>query len=220
MRKRNTDITRREFVKAAGFGSLLAGAGSGPFFLFPERAQAAQKTLRILQWKHFVPGYDQWFDEVFAASWGQKHDMKVVVDHVPIEKLREQAAAEVAAHAGHDLVMFLSPPAVYESEVIYHREIYRGLRHQCGKTIALSHKSTFNPLTKKYFAFSDSYIPAPLNWSRDVWLEVGLPFGPIDYETLRSGAHNIRRAHNIPCGCGLAEEWTSNIALQALLGPC
>src|SRR5260370_19402538 len=113
MRKRNTDITRREFLKATGFGALLAGAGSGPFFLFPERAQAAQKTIRILQWNHIVPGYDKWFDEVFAASWGQKHDMQVVVDHVPIEKLREQAADEETAHASHALHMFLSPPSVY-----------------------------------------------------------------------------------------------------------
>src|SRR5260370_11680067 len=132
MRKRNTDITRREFLKATGFGALLAGAGSGPFFFFPERAQAAQKTLRILQWKHFFPGYDKWFYEVFAASWGQKHDMKVVVDHVPIEKLRQHAAAEVAAHPGHDLVMLPSPPAVYEGEVIDHRDIYLELRHQLG----------------------------------------------------------------------------------------
>ncbi len=217
MRRRHTNISRREFLKATGFGALLAGAGSGPFFLFPERAQATRKTLRILQWRHFVPSYDKWFDEVFAAGWGQKHDMKVIVEHVPLEKLREQAASEVAMQKGHDLVMFPFPPAVYENEVIDHREIYRELRHQWGETIEFAHKSTFNPLTKKYFAFSDSYIPAPLNWSKDVWLEVGLPFGPVDYETLRSAGQAIRKAHNIPCGFGLAEEWNSNIALHALL---
>ena len=28
------------------------------------------KTLRILQWSHFVPGYDRWFDEVYTKEWG------------------------------------------------------------------------------------------------------------------------------------------------------
>src|SRR6516225_8667519 len=136
MNSRNeTRISRRDFLKMA----TALGASIGPFFLFPERAQAARKTLRILQWKHFVPGYDRWFDEVFAAGWGEKHDMKVVVEHLPLDKLREQAAIEVAAHKGHDLVMFPSPPAAYEDEVIDHGEIYRELRHSWGETIEFAH---------------------------------------------------------------------------------
>jgi multiple sugar transport system substrate-binding protein len=211
--RNDTRISRRDFLKMA----TALGVSVGPFFLFPERAQAAQKTLRILQWKHFVPAYDKWFDEVFAPGWARKHDIQVEVEHVPAEELRQRAADEVRTGKGHDLVMFLSPPAAYEDVVIDHREIYGELRHQWGETIEFAHKSTFNPLTKKYFAFSDSYIPAPLNWSKDVWFEAGLPFGPVDYETLRNTGQQIRKAHNIPCGFGLAEEWNSNIALHALL---
>src|SRR5260370_1224619 len=93
-KKRN--VSRRVFLKEAARMGLLTAAG-GPFFVFPERAQASQKRLRILQWKHFIPGYDKWFSEVFARDWGHKYDTKVIVDHIPREKIRRRAAAEVAA---------------------------------------------------------------------------------------------------------------------------
>ena len=49
MRKRkNLGLSRREFVKITGSGAIAAASG-GPFFLFPERAAADQKTLKILQ---------------------------------------------------------------------------------------------------------------------------------------------------------------------------
>src|SRR6516164_7820726 len=57
-RKALRELTRRDFAKVAASGALSVAA-AGPFFLFPERAQAEQKTLRILQWSHFVPAYDQ-----------------------------------------------------------------------------------------------------------------------------------------------------------------
>jgi len=212
----NKTISRRGFLQlAAALGTLSVSAG--PFFLFPDRARAAQKKLRILQWKHFLPGYDKWFDEVLAREWGQKHEINVIVDHVSSEKLQECALAEVALGRGHDLVMFPSPPADLEKHVIDHREIYRELRHHCGEAIELAHKSTFNPYTKRYFAFCDSYLPAPFAWLHDRWAEAGLPFGPIDYETLRRIGHKIRNTTGIPCGFSLAEELSSNIALHSIL---
>ncbi|HEX9222650.1 MAG TPA: hypothetical protein VF860_04915 [Candidatus Acidoferrales bacterium] len=210
------NVSRRVFLKAAARMGLLTAAG-GPFFVFPERAQASQKKLRVLQWKHFIPGYDKWFSEVFARDWGHKYDTKVIVDHVSREKIRHRAAAEAAVHKGHDLVMFLSPPAAHENDVIDHREIYLDLRHNWGETIELAHRSTYNPRTKKYFAFSDSYIPAPFNWLKDIWSEAGLPLGPIDYETLLRVGARIRRTRGIPCGFGLAGEMDSNIALRSIL---
>jgi len=54
-KKKQEGVSRRDFIKWTGSGALAAGAGSGPFFLFPETAAAQQKTLKILQWSHFVP---------------------------------------------------------------------------------------------------------------------------------------------------------------------
>src|SRR5512140_415696 len=100
--------TRRDFVKTVGTGALAAGIG--PAFLFPERAKAQQKTLKIGQWAHFVPDYDEWFGNEFTKQWGQKHDTNGVVDHINLTELETRASAEVSAKAGHDLFMLLSPP--------------------------------------------------------------------------------------------------------------
>src|SRR6266704_1623433 len=156
MSKRSSGkISRRKFVKVTG--TAVAAAGFTSAFLFPQRALAQQKTLKIVQWSHFVPGYDKWFDGVFTKEWGAKHNTNVIVDHIAIGEINARAAAEVAAKKGHDLFMFLAPPAAYEKQVIDHREIYDEVQRKHGKMVPLATKSTFNPKTKKFFAFSDSY---------------------------------------------------------------
>src|ERR1700756_6021332 len=89
-------VSRRDFIKIAGAGGLAAGA-LGPFFLFPERAAAQQKTLKILRWSHFVPVYDTWFDGTFSKQWGQKHNTNVIVDHIKLVDLPAKAASEASA---------------------------------------------------------------------------------------------------------------------------
>ena len=169
---RNRGMTRRAFAKLAGTGALVAG---GPAFLFPERARAAGKTLKIMQWSHFVPAYDKWFDGAYTKEWGEKNDTNVIVDNIAIGELNARAAAEVSAKKGHDLFMFLSPPAAYEKQVIDHREIYEEVEKKHGKKIDLARQVDFNPKTKKYFAFSDSYVPDPGNYGKDLWAKVGFP---------------------------------------------
>ena len=215
VKKPGSGISRRDFIKTTGAGALMTGLG--PFFLFPERAQAQQKTLKILQWSHFIPGYDKWFDSVFTKEWGQKHNTNVIVDHIYTTEIPARAAAEVSARKGHDLVMFLSPPAAYEKQVIDHKEIYEEVEKKHGKVLSLGHKSTYNPKTKKYFAFSDSYVPDPGNWRKDLWTEVGYPSGPDTYDDLREGARKIRQKFGNPCGLGLSQELDTSMAMRAIL---
>lgn len=215
-RKKDRGLTRRDFIKTTGAGALVAGVG--PFFLFPERAQAQQKTLKILQWSHFVPAYDkEWFDTVFTKEWGQKHNTNVIVDHITLTEIPARAAAEVSAQKGHDLVLFLSPPAAYEKQVIDHKEIYQEVERKHGKAIPLAVKSTLNPKTKKYFAFSDSYVPDPGNWHLDYWTAVGYPNGPDTYDDLLDGARKIRKKLGNPCGLGLAQELDTSMAMRAIM---
>ncbi len=207
--------TRREFVKTVGTGALAAGIG--PAFLFPERAQAQQKTLKIGQWAHFVPDYDKWFDNEFCKQWGQKHNTNVTVDHIALTELKTRATAEVAAKKGHDLFMFLSPPAAFENQVIDMKHVYQEVEKKHGKKISLAEKSTYNPKTKKYFAFSDSYVPDPGNYYIDWWAEAGYPKGPDTWDDLRAGAKKIRDKRGNPCGIGLSQELDTSMAMRALL---
>ena len=114
--------------------------------------QRPAKTLKILQWNHFVPGYDKWFNETYVKAWGEKNNTNVMVDNIGLAGLNSRAAAEVSAQKGHDVFMFLWPPPVHEDQVIDHRELYEECEHKYGKPIDLAIKSTYNPKTKKYYA--------------------------------------------------------------------
>jgi multiple sugar transport system substrate-binding protein len=186
-------------------------------FLFPYRALGQQKTLKIAQWSHFVPGYDKWFDHVFTKEWGAKHSTNVIVDHVAATEVNARGASEAAAGKGHDLFMFISPPAAYEKHVIDHREIYEEVQRRHGKAIDLAVKSTFNPKSRKFFAFSDSYVPDPGNYRVDLWSRVGFPHGPDTYNDLLAGAKRIKERFGNPCGIGLSQEVDTNMAMRALL---
>src|SRR2546430_12727783 len=97
-------LTRRKFLKAASAG--VAG-GSLLAMLDARQAPAQIKgtTLRILQWSHFIPAYDNWFDDKLAKEWGEKNGVKVRVDHIPHLELPARMAAEFAAGAGHDIIL-------------------------------------------------------------------------------------------------------------------
>jgi multiple sugar transport system substrate-binding protein len=215
-RKQPRAITRRTFARLAGGGALAAGV-AGPAFLFPSRAEAQQKTLKIIQWSHFVPAWDTWFNNTYTKEWGQKNDTNVIVDNINLVDLPARAASEVSAKKGHDLFMFLSPPAAYEPQVIDMSHVYQEVEKKHGKKIDLAHKSTYNPKTKKYFAFSDAYSPDPGNWHKDWWTEAGYPNGPDTYDDLLKGAKKIRDASGHPCGLGLSQELDTSMAMRALL---
>ncbi len=204
--------TRRDFLKLAA-----ATAAVGPFFLFPGRASAQPKTLKIAKWAHFVPDYDAWFDDAVAKPWGERHDTKVIVDHIPVEEVGARAAAEAAAGRGHDLFMFPWPPAEYQRQVIDHAEIYQQVGFRHGNVDRLGHRSTYDPKTKKYFALADSWMPAPFHYFEDEWSQVNMPLGPVHYGSLRSGGQRLRAKLGIPSGLAMTPTLEGNITLHILL---
>ncbi len=213
MRKvKGRKLSRRDVLHLA-----VTMAAVGPFLAFPDRARAAEKTLKIAKWAHFLPEYDGWFETALAREWGRQNDTNVIVDHIPAEKVHAVAAAEVATRRGHDVFMFPWPPAEFQRHVIDHAEIYQTAALKFGNLDRLAHRSTFDPKAKKYFAFADSWIPAPLHYFEDQWREVGMPLGPVHYGSLRTGARQIWAERGVPCGLALAPSLESNITLHTLL---
>jgi len=192
-----------------------AGTATAAGLLLPRKGRAAKKTLKILQWNHFVPGYDKWFNNQYIKEWGEKNDTEVIVDNVGIPAINTTAAAEVSAKKGHDLFLFLWPKPVYEDEVIDHREIYEEVEKKYGKPIDLAIKSTYNPRTKKYFGFSDSYVPDPVNYRKSMFDEVGMK--PDTWDDIRVAGKKIKDKRNVPVGIGLAQEIDTAMAMRAIL---
>ncbi|HEY6066944.1 MAG TPA: extracellular solute-binding protein, partial [Thermoanaerobaculia bacterium] len=215
--KKPRKLSRRDLVKSAGAALTLTAI---PVLACGRRGKQpapAKKTLKILQWSHFIPAYDRWFDGVYTKEWGEKNGVHVTVDHMASTEVAARGAAEVSARKGHDLFLFLSPPAAYEAQVIDHRELIEAVEKKYGKKIPLAEKSTFNPKTGKYFAFSDSYVPDPGNYRTDLWEKVGFPKGPDTWEDLRVGGARIKKQFGNPVGVGLSQEIDSNMALRAVL---
>jgi multiple sugar transport system substrate-binding protein len=203
--------TRRDVIRTASAAGLAAGAGA---FLHATPARAA-KTLRILQWSHFVPGYDRWFNNTYTKEWGKANDTEVIVDNINLALIESRAAAEVSAQKGHDLVLFLSPPAVFEDQVVDMNDVYTECEKRHGKPIDLAVKSTYNPKTKRYFAFSDSFVPDPVNYRTDLWGDIGMK--PDTWDDVRSGGRKIKEKHGIPVGIGLSAEIDTAMAMRAIM---
>jgi multiple sugar transport system substrate-binding protein len=209
--RKNRGLSRRDVIKTASAAGLAAGVG--PFFhVSPARAA---NTLKILQWSHFVPAYDTWFNTEYVKQWGAENDTEVVVDNINLALIPSRAAAEVSAQQGHDLLMFLSPPSVYEEQVVDMKDVYAECEKTHGKPIDLAVKSTFNPKTGKYFAFSDSFVPDPIDYRSDLWGEIGMT--PNTWDDIRVGGKKIKDATGIPVGVGLSAELDTAMAMRAIM---
>jgi multiple sugar transport system substrate-binding protein len=212
-------LTRRELLKRGGAGAAAVGLGgtAAPFaFAGPHRyaGRYLKNSLKIMQWVHFVPDYDKWFDGTWTQQWGQKNDTDVTVDHVALTELPARAAAEVAAQSGHDLFQFLAPPATYQKQTVSMDDAVQEVTKKLGKMTNVGYKSTYNPKTKHYFGFADNYVPDPVVWRHDLWNDVGE--SPATWDHVLKAAPKLKqRGH--PIGIGMANELDSNMANFAIM---
>jgi len=213
--KERQGISRREFVKAAGAGALATGLGAN--IIIPGRADAQKKTLKVLQWVHFVPGYDEWFNKKFAVEWGQKNNTEVIVDNIGIAGVNARGASEISAQKGHDLFLYNWPPPAIEEQTLDMRDVYTELERKVGKPIDLGIKSTYNPKTKKYYAFSPSFTPDPFNYRQDLFSQVGLPNGPRNWDDVRIKGAEIKKKFGNPVGIGLSNEIDTAMAMRTIM---
>jgi multiple sugar transport system substrate-binding protein len=208
-------VNRRQFLRTTAAGAVAAGLGAN--IIIPGRAHGAKKTLRILQWVHFVPAYDEWFNKKYAKEWGEKNDTEVTVDNIGIAGLNARAAAEVSAQKGHDLFLFNWPPPTFEEQTVDMKDVYQELEKKFGKPIDLAVKSTYNPKTKKYYAFSPSFTPDPVNYRQDLFGQFGMPNGPRSWDDVRSAGAKIKKETGNPVGIGLANEIDTGMAMRTIM---
>ena len=219
MSQEDNRTTRRELLKKAGTGAIVvayggAGAKTAVAGVPKYRGRQLKNELRILQWVHFVPAYDKWFDGTYTKEWGERNDTEVIVDHVNNAELPARAAAQVAAQSGHDLFQFLAPPASHEDNVIALNDVVQEVTRKSGKMGPVGYKSSYNPRTKKYFGFPDNYVPDPVHYRRDLWANVGR--APNSWEDVRIAAPKLKAAGH-PVGLGMSQELDSNMLGIALL---
>ena len=112
-------------------------------------------------------------------------------------------------------MLFLAPPAVFEDQVVDMKDVYAECEKKHGKAIDLAIKSTYNPKTKRYFAFSDSFVPDPIDYRIDLWGDVGMK--PDSWDEIRIGGKKIKDKTGIPVGVGLSAEIDTAMAMRAIM---
>lgn len=215
--------SRRDFLRlgAGGLAAAALGTGCGrsdgdASAVAADSSRLQRPTLRIAQWSHFVPAYDQWFDGEYVKRWGDEHDVDVVVDHIPINELPLRADAEAAAQRGHDIFWFISPRPTLEDAVIDHTELVEEVSARLGPLVPHVSRSVRNAKNSRYFAFPDHWTAGPIHYRRDLWRKVGQSRGPRTWEDVLKAAPSLK-ALGHPLGLGFSSDLDSDWTVGSIL---
>jgi multiple sugar transport system substrate-binding protein len=205
--------SRRTFVKAAG-----AAVAASPLLAMLDARQAPAQikgtTLRLLQWSHFVPAYDVWFDQ-FVKDWGDKNGVKVRVDRIPHLELPSRLAAEFAAGSGHDLVYFVGTilTALYAKHLVDLTDLAEKIGQKGGGWIPAA--LPISVVQGRWYAIPDFYILAPMLWRKDLFEQSGLK-PPDTWDAARVAARTLRpKGH--PTGLAFSHCNDANLFLRTVL---
>jgi multiple sugar transport system substrate-binding protein len=208
-------VSRRRFLANTGKGLALAGLAPTLSAPFIARARAADNTLKIIQWSHFVPAYDKWLD-AFARGWGEKNGVAVTVDHIPHLELPARAAAEVAAQAGHDLFGFggSGSPRLHMKELVDLSPLVAEMESKYGKVQPIGRQGAYDPDSGTWPAFPHWYGVFPGLYRKDLWDEIGMV--PDTWEDIRKGGAKLK-AKGHPVGIGLGHSDDPNVTWRGLM---
>lgn len=206
-------ITRRRLIQATGAAGLAAIAA--PLFPF-STAYAAERTLKLLQWSHFVPTYDKWFDQ-FAKDWGEKNNVKVTVDHISIADLVTTTSSEMSANSGHDLIELGSEAAAFSPSVLDMADINQEVAKTCGPEFYASTRVSYNPVVKEWYSFCHGWTIDCGDYRQSLWTKAGMPYGPDTWNDILVTGADIMQKQGIPVGIGMSQELDSNMVARAAL---
>ena len=209
------DLLRRGTAAAFAvsmFGGLADTALGVRPLQYAHRQLSGQLTIKT--WAHFVPDYDKWLDGTYVKQWGEANDVEVKVDHVNNALLYGAGAAEVAAQSGHDLFWFISPPASFQKQAIPVTDLVQEVSKKAGRMTRVARKATYNPKTKQFYGFPETYAPDPVQYRRSFLQQAGVSLNT--WDDLRQGAAKLK-AIGHPVGLGMSNEIDSNMLLTSLL---
>lgn len=206
-------VSRRRMLQVTGAAGLAAIAAP----LFPMRnAMAADRTLKILQWSHFVPAYDKWFDQ-FAKAWGEANNIKVVVDHINIGDLVTTTASEMSANSGHDLIELGPEAAQFSPNVMDMADINQQAAKEFGAPFYVAERVSHNPVTKSWYSFCHGWTIDCGDYRRSLWDKAGMPQGPDTWSDILEIGAQIRDKQGAKIGIGMSQELDSNMAARSIL---
>jgi multiple sugar transport system substrate-binding protein len=168
--RRQRKLGRRSILKGLAAGTAAAAVPS----ILVRRASAQEKTLRIVQWKHFVPDYDRWFTQ-FAQQFGEKNKCTVQVDYVATPDLPTAIAADISRGGGHDVFHLNGTGAwLYEQALVDVSDVATRLEKEFGPWIKES--ESIGKVKGKWLAIPSWYISYPLIINTGYFKEAGAEY--------------------------------------------
>ena len=178
---------------------------------FPEGTK-----LHILQWSHFVPQYDAWFDP-FAQAWGEANGVEVTVDHVNIADLNPALSAAIDAGEGPVLVELPLAGSLFIEGLRDMTDINMQLQELFGTQAETCSANSYLPAADMWYGYCHGWVPDPGDYDRTMWEAAGFPNGPVTYDDLLVGGEKIKNDFGVPMGLGLSPEIDSNMAMRAII---
>ncbi len=172
--------------------------------------------ISLLQWRHFVPRHDEWFDR-YAADWGATNNVVVHIDRVNFAELPATLAAEIEAGAGHTIIELISSPAAFVEGLHDLSDINQRALNLFGERLEHCRAASYLPAVDVYFGFAYGYYIYHGNYDVALWTEAGYPTGPQTYSDLLEGGRAIYAATGIPLGIGMSPEIDSEMANREVL---
>ena len=172
--------------------------------------------LHILQWSHFVPQYDVWFDP-FAEDWGSANGVDVTVDHIALGELPAALTAAIDAGEGPSMVEMVFPPAAFIEGLHDLTDVNLEAQALFGEQVETCAKSSYLPATNTYYGYCHAWVPDPADYDIKLWTAVGFPNGPTTWDDLLVGGKAIKDQFGVPMGLGLSPELDSRMAARAVI---
>ena len=202
-------LTRRSLLKAG----LTAGAAT---VLSRQASAQTETTLKIVQWKHFVPDYDKKYFDSFTKAFGEKHKCKVEVDYVATADLPTAIAGDISRGGGHDIFHLNGVGAwLYDQALVDVTDVATRLEKEFGGWIP--HTESIGKVKGKWLAIPYWYIAYPMIINRGYFNKVGAEYTEKTTWQELLGAGAKLKAAGYPFGIPYAQTPDSNDNLFPLL---
>lgn len=173
-------------------------------------------SLSMIQWSHFVPAYDTWFDK-WAADWGTKNKVQVKVDHIALADLPARSAAEVAAKSGHDIFGWFAEggPRLFDKDLVDVSDVVDTLSKAGGGYIPAA--ESLNKVNGVWKGVPDFFVPFLSLMRKDVMDKVGWTKGTLETwdDLLQFGTKS--KAAGFPVGTALSDTSDGQMTWRSLM---
>lgn len=182
---------------------------------FPEQFPDGT-SIRIAQWSHFVPRYDEWFEE-YAEAWGEQHNVDVTVNFINIAEIPSTLSSSISAGEGPTLFEMNAPPTSFIEGLKPLPDVNTAAQAEFGEQTGTCKRSSYLPAQDIWYGFCHGWVPDPGDYRRSLWQEAGYEEGPETYQDLLEGGSEIYNETGIPVALGMSPEIDSEFYARALI---